>query len=385
MPNSKKLIYIIDDSSSYRTLLKAILNSYGFENVTTFDSALEAMEAMIDSARNNKPLPSLIMMDVVMPGIDGIEATRKIKSDQKFSDIPIIIITVKDDEASLEKAFEAGAADYVIKPVTKLALRARVQSLLKLKNEIDNRKQREKELESLTKRLEELNETKNRFLGTAAHDLRSPLSSIRGFSEFLLEELEGKLDEDQTGMLDMIHDTSSSMLNLVNNLLDVAVIESGKFDLFLEKHSMVKLTESRLQLLSNLAVQKQIALLTDLKPVPETMLDVQRMGQVIDNLISNAIKFSPEKSSVMIKMHEEGGYIHVSISDQGVGISDEDMPKLFGAFQKLGSKPTGGEKSTGLGLSIVKKIVTAHGGDIKADSKEGEGTTMTFTLPVKEQ
>ncbi len=232
-------------------------------------------------------------------------------------------------------------------------------------------------------KLVELNDLKNKFLGIAAHDLRNPLTSIRGFCEILLED-EDSLSEDQKEMLDIIHEESESMLTLVNDLLDVSVIESGKLQLQLNKGSIKKLIEERIRLSKMVAKKKNIKLNYSLSDIPDVLFDTNRFAQVIDNLIGNAVKFSPSGTKIFITLKREKNMAKVSIQDEGPGISKEDQAKLFGEFQKLTARPTGGEKSTGLGLAIVKKIIEAHKGIISADSILGEGTTFTVLLPLEE-
>jgi len=230
--------------------------------------------------------------------------------------------------------------------------------------------------------LVELNNLKNKFLGIAAHDLRNPLTSIRGFSEILLEDGD-KLSEDQKEMITIIHDTGEQMLALVNDLLDVAVIESGKLQLQLVHGSLRDCVEERIKLCRLVAQKKNIRISSDLAgEVPAIEFDPNRIAQVIDNLIGNAIKFSPFDSHIFVTLELQDAAVKVSVKDEGPGISEEDRKKLFGDFQRLSARPTGGEKSTGLGLAIVKKIIEAHRGSLNVESKPGKGAVFSFELPV---
>jgi len=230
-------------------------------------------------------------------------------------------------------------------------------------------------------RLKELNKLKDTYLGIAAHDLRNPLSSIRGMSQMLVEmELD---DGTKRSFLESIYRVSNQMLTLVNDLLDVSVIESGKFDLRLTEENLSKLAKERAELVAGSAEKKQIKLTTDLQEVSNSLFDPDRMRQVIDNLLTNAIKFSPAGTTVDLACRQTKQSLEISVADQGPGIPSEDIDKLFGTFQKLSVQPTAGEKSTGLGLSIVKKIVDAHGGEITVDSKVGKGSVFTVRIPVE--
>lgn len=230
-------------------------------------------------------------------------------------------------------------------------------------------------------RLKELNKLKDTYLGIAAHDLRNPLSSIRGMSQMLVEmELD---DGTKRSFLESIYRVSNQMLTLVNDLLDVSVIESGKFDLRLTEENLSKLAKERAELVAGSAEKKQIKLTTDLQEVSNSLFDPDRMRQVIDNLLTNAIKFSPAGTTVDLACRQTKQSLEISVADQGPGIPSEDIDKLFGTFQKLSVQPTAGEKSTGLGLSIVKQIVNAHGGEITVDSKVGKGSVFTVRIPVE--
>lgn len=232
------------------------------------------------------------------------------------------------------------------------------------------------------RKLAELNQLKNKFLGITAHDLRNPIVSIRGFSELILGEPEN-LTKDQIELLTIINTVSNQMLTLLNDLLDVSIIESGKLDLQLDLSSFRDFLVDRVKINAVIADKKGIRLHADFDDVPETLFDSNRIGQVIDNLISNAIKFSPPSANIYVKMIREGDRIRVSVKDEGPGLSIDDKLKLFGEYQRLTAKPTAGEKSTGLGLSIAKKIVEAHRGKIWAESEPGSGATFLFTIPLR--
>jgi two-component system sensor histidine kinase/response regulator len=232
-------------------------------------------------------------------------------------------------------------------------------------------------------KLVELNQLKNRFLGIAAHDLRNPLISIRGLSEILLTEATGPLTEVQKEYLTIMNTVSNNMLALVNSLLDISVIESGKLDLKIGPHSLEKIIKERIRIYRVLANEKMISLHERYSELPPQLFDANRLIQVIDNLLSNAIKFSPPGSNVYASLEKTGENVRVSVRDEGPGITEEDQSRLFEEFQRLKVQPTGGEKSTGLGLAIAKRIIEAHNGTLRADSQVGLGTTFSFTIPIE--
>jgi signal transduction histidine kinase len=227
-----------------------------------------------------------------------------------------------------------------------------------------------------------MNALKNEFLGMAAHDLRSPISSIESLTDVLLESDAEIGSDERVELITMIRQLSSGMMKLLNDLLDIAAIESGKIDLQLQSVSIPQYLTEVTSHNRFLAERKKISLVIQVaERVPAITFDRERIRQVLNNLLSNAIKFSPSQTVVALEARAVRMGVEFSVTDQGPGIRPEDQVKLFGAFQRLGTKPTAGESSTGLGLSICKKIVELHGGTIGVDSEVGRGSRFSFTLP----
>ncbi|MBF0450887.1 MAG: hybrid sensor histidine kinase/response regulator [Candidatus Magnetomorum sp.] len=363
-----KLLIVDDIPSNIQILAEAMRNDYQIVFATTGQEAIKIANA--DQS------PDLILLDIMLPDIDGYAVCHQLKNNHRTREIPVIFITAKSDETDETKGFACGGVDYIIKPFSIPIVKARVQTHIELKKKRDM-------LENMTVRLEQLNQMKNKFLGIAAHDLRSPLGSIRGFSRLLIDELSGKLSEDHKEFLDIVYKQSKHMLALVNDLLDVAVIESGKLDLRIQKDSLVDMVQNRIRLFQHKFNEKQIHISLHSDTIPEIGFDRTRMAQVMDNLLSNAIKFSPPNSKIIVKILDIDGKIQVDVIDQGHGIPIEHQPHIFGTFQKFRNKQSDGEKSTGLGLSIVKRIIEAHKGSIHVMSEKGKGTTMSLILPVE--
>ena len=191
--------------------------------------------------------------------------------------------------------------------------------------------------------------------------------------------------EEQKEFLKIIHTTSNEMLTLLNELLDISVIESGKLDLQRSMGSLNKLIADRIRINEVIAEKKNMTIQADLEQTTEILFDPNRIAQVFDNLVSNAIKFSPSGTTIYVTLKTSGDTIKVSVRDEGPGLSDDDRSKLFGEFQRLSAQPTDGEKSTGLGLSIVKKMVEAHNGTLSVESVLGSGATFIFELPLEKQ
>ena len=224
---------------------------------------------------------------------------------------------------------------------------------------------------------------KNHFLGIAAHDLRNPIGIVINYSEFLMGNTIPVTEEEQQELLARINRTGHFMLGMVNDLLDIANIESGKLELNLTRENLQEVIQTTITLNELFARAKSMHILFHPPDTP-VMLDIDRpkTEQVLTNLISNAIKYSDPGQAITVSVTQSVKLATIHVYDQGQGIRPEEIPLLFQPFQKASSRSTGGEKSTGLGLSIVKKIVEAHGGVAGVNSIFGKGSEFFFSLPV---
>ena len=252
--------------------------------------------------------------------------------------------------------------------------------LTRLNNDLVNM---QRELSKKNHELAELNKLKNQFIGMAAHDLRSPLGNILNFCEFIEEEPEN-LSSDQKEFISTIDSLATFMLNMVNELLDVTSIEQGEINLSKNDYDLITCINRVVYLNKSLADRKNIKINTPTFPQQLIVnIDKSKIEQVLTNLLTNAIKYSFPESIVNILIHQQADEVAVSIRDHGQGIKSDELRLLFKPFQKTSTQATAGEKSIGLGLFIVKRIVEAHGGKITAESILNSGTTFTFTLPTK--
>lgn len=260
-------------------------------------------------------------------------------------------------------------------------LEALRKDVLSLNQELNNLM---RELHQKNAQLKRLNEEKNRFLGMAAHDLRKPIGLIITYSDFLIEEAESVLDSEQIGFLNTINASCTFMKRLVDDFLDVSAIEAGRFEVDLQPASMVDVLLHSLKLNNLQAVKKGIVLqVHGDEDLPRIVMDAPKIEQAITNLVSNAIEHTNSDSQVFIALSCDRQFMTFSVKDQGPGIPLEDREKLFKPFGKTSVKKTGGEKSTGLGMLITRKIIEAHAGQIWVDSQLGMGTTVSFKIPLK--
>ena len=256
-----------------------------------------------------------------------------------------------------------------------------LNDLSELNNELINL---QRELSTKNAELSRLNEMKNRFLGMAAHDLRSPLAIIQSYSQLLIEKTSGMLPDKYQKFLDTIFSTSQFMLGLIEDLLDVSKIESGKMELNKERFDLIKLIQKNIELNQTLAEKKNIYLHLECNPGKVYVeADWHKLEQVFNNLINNAIKFSFAGSTVAIKVNFKIQKILIKIQDSGKGIPEDKQETLFQPFQSGSDQGTEGEKGTGLGLAIVKRIIEEHNGEIWVESELKKGSKFYFTLPYE--
>lgn len=362
-------ILVVEDDRMNSRIISSILRPEGYIT-SEVDSGEAALETYPDFQ------PDLILLDVVMGGISGFDTCRRLKADPAAANVPIIFITAKNQPEDIVAGLEAGGIDYVVKPFQPREMIARIRTHLHLRALLEHQQR-------LISDLSKANAAKNHFLGIAAHDLRNPLTSIRGLSEFMLDGSSGELSEDQRAMIRSVHSATHVMLDLLNELLDISIIESGEMRLDLTPTNFADIVHDSVFLNGLTAARKQMKIsCRPFKPSRAVLIDARKIRQVIDNLLSNAIKFSPPGTTITVELSEDVDHQTVSVQDQGPGIPLDEMNMLFTSFGKTSVRPTGGEKSTGLGLAICRKIVEAHRGTVAATNRPAGGADFSITLPA---
>ena len=355
-------ILIVDDDRLNARILASILKPEAYA-VTLAETGEAALVAYAQSR------PDLILLDVMLPGIDGFETCRTLKREHGDDCAPIIFITAKSDSADVIEGLTAGGVDYLPKPFR------HQETLARIRTHLQNR--------LLVEQLSKANAEKNKMLGMAAHDLRNPLASIRGLAGFLRNGTVGPLTPDQLDLVNTIHDASQSMLDLVNDFLDTSVIEAGELSMHAQPCVLRELVEKSISLSNINAAQKQTRIvLAAGTPDRPVVLDATKIRQVVDNLLSNAVKFSPPGSLIDVAVSANASSCSVAVRDQGPGIPEGERHKLFQDFGRTSVRPTGGEQSTGLGLAICRRIIEAHQGSITAENLPQGGSEFKITLPL---
>jgi signal transduction histidine kinase len=322
--------------------------------------------------------PELILLDANLSGLDGFETCRRLKEKYGAQCASIVFLTARADSGDVVAGLAAGAADYLRKPFNSIEVLARIRA--QLRNRVLVARQT-----SLVEQLSKANEDKNKFLTLAAQDLRNPLASIHQLAKFLSDGTVGPLPPDQLDLVQTIFSTSESMLDTVNELLDVVTIESGELKLNTEPTNLGSLIEKCVYIVNIDAARKKSQIVFAAPTAVSVVnVDPAKMKQVIDNLLTNGVKYSPPGSTITVQMYlpADGSSFGFGVKDQGPGIPENERHKLFQDFGRLSVKPTGGEKSTGLGLAIVRKIVDAHGGTIVAENQPQGGCEFRVTIPA---
>ncbi len=359
-------VLVVDDITKNLQVVGTVLRNQGYK-VMAAASGAEALKCV------RAQLPDLILLDLMMPEMDGLEVCRRLKADPATSQIPVVFLTASNEMEHLVQGFEVGAVDYVTKPFNPPELLARVRTHLELKH--------------ARERLREMNDEKNEFMGIAAHDLRNPLGAITGYAEILIEEMESlRLSVPEPGARAVreagecagrIRETSRRMAEMVQNLLDANRIERGEMQLNLAPTDIGSALHSVVETQRAHATAKQQTIHLESESTPVLVLvDPSVTVQIVENLVSNAVKYSPPGKDIFVRLKKHVQGVRVEVQDQGPGLSAEDQKKLFGKFARLSAKPTGGEHSTGLGLSIVKKMVEAMNGKVWCESELDQGATF---------
>lgn len=360
-------ILIAEDDPTTREMLDKYLTKQGFSTFSATNGE-EAVEII------NSQKVGIAILDWIMPGFNGLEVCRKIREKEAENYIYVILLTVKENREDLLAGFDAGIDEFLLKPIDLKELHARIKVGMRIVELEKSHKAQQEKLHHLVR-------IRNKFIGIAAHDLRNPAISIRGFSELLLKG-DDPLTDEQKEFISIIHFTSKNMLELLNDLLDLSQIESGKLDLKKKKASIKALVEDRIRLYKLQADNKRITIHSELADIAPFDFDASRIGQAMDNLISNALKFSPPGTNIYLRLLEMDLTALFTVQDEGPGIPPEEQDLLFTEFQRLSIRPTGSESSTGLGLAITKKIVETHGGEVSFESHAGVGSVFSFQLPM---
>ena len=357
----QETILIVDDNSTNLRVLVDYLRGCGYKTLV----ATSGERALTQLERNT---PDLILLDVMMPGLDGFETCLRLKANPQTADIPVIFMTALSDTEHKVKGFTVGAVDYVTKPFQQEEVSARINAHLTI--------QRQK------KQLADLNATKDKFFSVIGHDLRGPFTVLLGFSEIFADPKRDLTLQQRLRFGSLIHQSARNAYNLLENLLDWARLQRGVIEFEPVTLDIYTSIEECFSLVNHGALMKEIRLSHDVPRATYVNADPNMLNTIIRNLISNAIKFTSNGGAIDVHVTRKDEQLQVTVADTGVGISPADIEKLLSDMTSLSTTGTRGEQGTGLGLLLCREFITFHGGDLWIDSIEGEGSTFNFTLPL---
>lgn len=363
-------ILIVDDVVSNVLLLKVLLKNEKFKTVTASDG-LEAIQ------QAEKELPDLILLDVMMPQMDGFETAMHLKNNPTTAGIPIIFLTALNSTQDIVKGFQAGANDFITKPFNKEELLVRVNHQISL---VAAKK-------LILERTEELRKTivgRDKLYSVIAHDLRSPLASIKMVLNMMVLGLsEDVIGKEMYQMLQMVNHSTEDVFSLLDNLLKWTKSQIGKLNVVYQDFRIDEVVEGVLDIFSLVSKSKNIQLVNDLIDTVTVHADVDMVKTILRNLLSNALKFSYEGSQIIISSQVETDKVIISVKDSGKGMSAEDKEKLLKTETHFSRYGTNNEEGSGLGLLLCQDFAIKNGGDLWFESEEGKGSTFFFSIPLK--
>lgn len=378
-------ILVVDDERGIREfLLKALIRIGGFqaEPAENGEEALKKME---------KEKFDLVLTDLKMPRMDGLQLVKEISQSK-----PEVLTVLMTGHGTIDSALEAmkhGASDYLTKPLNLDETILRLRKVLEEKQRFVRLKDYAEQLEKANQELRKVDAMKSEFVSVASHELRTPLSAIKNSIQLILSGKTGAINENQLKFLSMAERNINRLTKILNDLLNLSKIESGKIDLWCEEVALKRLIELTVISLTPQADSKSIKINIEVPDrLPHAYGDRDRIEQILVNLIDNAIKFSPEEGNILVSAapfseEREGGVsqkIAIRVKDTGIGIPSDQLESIFDKFYQVEGTLNRSIGGTGLGLAITKGLVEAHQGKIWAESEAGKGSVFTFTLPISE-
>lgn len=372
-PDYKGTVLIVDDTeTNIDILLEALSDEFEMSVALDGETALELVKDVI---------PDLILLDVMMPGMDGYEVCKKLKDDRSTKDIPVIFLTAMTETEDEAKGLALGALDYITKPFNPELVKARVRNQLALrKYQLKLIDQRDR-IEDDYQKIKELERLRDELVHMIAHDMRTPLTSISAYLSLALAEDSPVLGEEMKEYLEISLESADELNNMVTALLDVSRLEAGKMPLRIEECTLKPLVEKAMKRVGGL-VQDRIMEVDYNQGLPKVLCDPEIIERVMVNLLSNALKFTPPKGLVKVALAAESQWIRITVSDTGPGIPKEYQSKIFEKFGQVEMRKENRKFSTGLGLTFCQLAVDAHGGSITVESREGQGTKFHIRLPI---
>jgi signal transduction histidine kinase len=364
-------VLIVDDDAILRTLMRSSLESEGYAVIEAEDG-LAAYRACQDR------VPALVISDIVMPELNGFELCRLLRQRAQTESVPILVVTGLDDHRSVAEAYDAGATDFIVKPLNWLILKYRIRYMLRAARAYAD-------LAIAKERAEAANRSKSTLLANMTHELRTPLNAVIGFSEIMHRQELGPLSERYTEYAKIIGDSGSHLLTIINDLLDLAKTEAQGIGIADEAVSIPDIVSFCTGVVDPMAQGAEIALLMDVEPgLPPFRGDGKKLQQILINLLGNAIKFTPNGGQVSLRASRgPAGGLVFQIQDTGVGIAADKIALALAPFGQIASSETRKNDGAGLGLPLARHLTELHDGTLEIDSAPGTGTTVIVRFPAE--
>ncbi|HEV8680853.1 MAG TPA: response regulator [Stellaceae bacterium] len=375
-PPTAASILIVDDDPVIRSLMRATLETDGF-------SVVEAADGLEGCRLYEEHRPDLLLVDVVMPRMDGYELCRELRGRPGSAFVPIVVATSLDDVPSIARAYEAGATDFIPKPISWLVLNHRVRYILRASRAFEELRRNQERLIIAKEAAEAANRAKSEFLANMSHELRTPLNAIIGFSGMMSDRLFGPLNDRYGEYADIIGDSGRHLLAIITDILDLTKADANRLELAEETVELTRIVELSSRIIREMARKAEIDYVSEVEEdLPQLISDAAKLTQIIVNLLTNAIKFTPPGGRVRLKIaQEDRGGLTFWVEDTGIGMSAEQIPLALSPFGQVDSGLTRKYPGVGLGLPLTKRLIELHGGTIDIASALNRGTTVMFHIP----
>ena len=371
-------ILVVDDDPIVRSLMSATLTRDGF-------TVIEAEDGVEGCRLYEEHRPDLLLVDVLMPRMDGYQLCRQLRANPQSAYVPIVVATSLDDLPSIARAYDAGATDFVPKPINWLVLNHRIRYILRASRAFEDLRRNQERLIAAKEAAEAANRAKSEFLANMSHELRTPLNAIIGFSGMMSDRMFGPLNERYLDYSNIIGSSGKHLLAIITDILDLAQADADKLMLAEERVDLGEVVELGSSIVQDMARRAKIDFRSEIEgPLPTVLGDPAKLTQILVNLLSNAIKFTEPGGKVRLKVARPAHRgVTFRVEDTGIGMSAEQIPIALTPFGQIESNLTRKHDGVGLGLPLTKRLVELHGGTIEIASQPGIGTEVSVHLPAQ--